>query len=160
MDSGVTLLIEGGKLRIDKAGFHLKPWFTADADAIAVPWSNIDFVCVTPGVERGETGWRTFRDEPLTRETLRGGLRFYSIMPALRDRHAVASGHSLLTRLWLRNAVWIKALVDANDKVCAAEGCMGLHLTRRGVRRSPESLIAALDLIEKHSRFDLIMFDM
>jgi hypothetical protein len=158
MDSGVTLPIKGGRLRINGVGFHLEPWLAARA--VTVPWSNISFVCITPAVTRGGTEWQTFRGEPVTAETLRGGLPFYSFAPALKDRHLVASGHSRLARFWLKRAAWVRALVDVNGKALPGEGFMDLELSRRGIRRSPESLIRALDLIEEHSRFDLIVFDM
>ncbi len=153
----MKLLIKGGRLRIDGDGFHLEPWLAARA--VTIPWSNISFVCVTPAVKRSGAEWYTFRGDPVTAGTLRGGLPFYSFMPALKDRHAVASGRGQFVRFWLQRAVWVRALVDASDKPQRSEGFMELELSRRGIRRSPESLIGALDLIEKHSRFDLIVFD-
>lgn len=158
MDNGVILPIKGGRLLVDGVGIHLKPWLATCP--ITVPWSNISFVCATPGVERRGAEWHTFEGEPVTAKSLRGGLSFYTLMPALKDRHIVTSGYSLLMNMWLRRAVWVRPLKDADDKAHPNQGFMELRLSRRGIRSSPKNLIETLDLIEKYSRFDLIVFDL
>lgn len=156
MERGVTLPIRGGKLRIDEAGFHLEPWFTFKA--VSIPWPDICFVCTTPSVKRKGAKWYTYKGEPITVDTLNGGLAFYTIMPALNDRHAVMLGRSRFVQFWLENSAGLRGLLDAGDKVHGGKGFMELRLMPRILLR-PKNLLRALDLIERHSRFDLIVLD-
>lgn len=154
MTSTVLLRIEGGTLGVSPQGLALRPWFTRRS--VQIPWSNVMFVSPVPSVRRRGNDWATFRGESLSPDELQGGLRFYAFEVALNDRGAVLSNVSLLMRMWLRASVWLKPLYIDEDVPHPAHGCVKLYFPKRWVQKNGEKLLAALNAIEKHSRFDLL----
>src|SRR5882724_3656785 len=118
----VRLPIEHGVLGLDAGGMSLELWFLAPA--VRVPWTNVEFIHVVPSVRHSDSGWKTFDGRHITRESLRDGLRFYTIEPVLRDRHAVLGDRNLLVRLWLTVRFLLKPLQGADDRPDPKRGCM------------------------------------
>src|SRR5262245_46975796 len=156
VDAGsFRLPLESGSAVFDREGIHLRPWFLRRS--LLLPWSNVEFVHVIPGIRPAQDGWKTYDGQPLTADTLRAGQRFYVIQPAVRDRHALLQGYGPIARGFLKVHLLLKPLWTADDKPDPKRGCIKLWLSARHLRKSPEALLGALGLIQALSRFDLLV---
>jgi hypothetical protein len=155
LNAPVKLPIEQGSLTLDDAGLRIDLRFSRKP--VIVPWSNVEFVHSVPAVKRVGSGWKTYRGEDITPESLRLGLRFYVLELALKDRHAVLEGSHLLRRMKIRASLLLKPLWDRDDRPHPKQGCLRVEISRRKIRKFPATLLDALDLIERVSRFDLLI---
>jgi hypothetical protein len=117
------------------------------------------FVSPVPAVERKGREWHTYRGEEISPAKLRRDLNFYCFKIALNDRHAVLTGTGLFTRMWLLLTLWLKPLYMANDKPHPSNGCITLDFRKRWIRENGNALLAALETVERYSKFDLIITD-
>lgn len=155
--STTALHIEGGIVSIGESGISLAPWFTRRVVHIA--WGNVMFVSPVPGIRYRGGEWSTFRDEPLSPNTMGRSVEFYSFEVALNDRHDVLASKSLFVKMWLLTGIWLKPLFTADDKPHPNNGCITLRFPKRWVKRNGEQIIAALETVRNHSRFDLLVSD-
>lgn len=152
MTDRVSLRIDGGSITLDATGIELTPWFTRRP--VQIPWRNVMFVSPIPSVKRNGSEWHTFRGERIAPAELQSALKFYSFEVALNDRDAVLAGTNLVTRMWLRLTVWLKPLYVTDDKPHPTNGCVKLHFQPRWLRRNGSALLAALETIDRYSKFD------
>lgn len=154
-DGAIRMRIEGGSITLDGSGLGLFPWF--GGPGVHIPWANVMFVNPVPWAKKVDGAWLTFRDEAITPAALRQALPFYAFELALHDRHVVLASARVLARMWLRVAVLLKPLFVDEDQPHPVNGCIKLRFRARWMRRNGHLLLAALDMIEKHSRFDLLV---
>lgn len=158
----VALKIEGGQVVIDGYGISFTP--NRSRTTLRTPWENVMFVSPIPAVTRGSGGWQTFRAssgwplqrEPLTAEALASGLPFWTLEVAVHDRGQFLAGGGFFTRLWLQMSIMVGPLLTANMKPHPTNGVVSLRLKPRWVRRNGANVIAALETVEKFSRFGLL----
>jgi hypothetical protein len=150
----VTLHIEGGRATFGAAGIELTPWFTRHR--LQIPWANVMFVSPVPAVRRNGGEWHTYRREHITPTKLRSTLRFYCFEVALYARADLLAPANFFTRMWLLLTVWLKPLYVADDKPHPSNGCIKLYLRKRWLRKNGSSLLSALDIVERFSKFDLL----
>jgi hypothetical protein len=151
----VTLHIKGGLATFGVAGIELKPWFTRSR--VLIPWANVMFVSPIPAVRRNGSEWHTWQGENITPDVLRSSLRFFCLQVALNARADLWASAGFLTFVWLVTSVWIKPLYGADDKPHPTNGVITLDLRQRWLRNNGGSLLSALDIIERFSKFDLIV---
>jgi hypothetical protein len=152
MTEVVSLRIEGGIVRLSASGLEIVPWFARRG--VTVGWENVMCVSPIPFTSRVDGDWKTFRGEPITPANLRKQLKFYAFQVGLNDRSNVLSSAPLFARMWLLMRVWLKPLYVEEDKPHPAWGCIDLKLRKAWVRRNGPSLLSALDLIERHAKFE------
>jgi hypothetical protein len=157
MADTVSLRIAGGSVTFDSSGLELAPWFSRRR--VRIPWRNVMFVSPVPAVKRKGREWHTFQGEVISPATLRRDLNFYCFSIALNDRHAVLTGTSLFTKMWLLLTVWLKPLYMADDKPHPSNGCITLDFRKRWIRENGNALLAALETVERYSKFDLLIID-
>ena len=170
MTNQVTLHIEGGCATFGADGIELTPWFTRHR--LRIPWANVMFVSPSPAVRRDGGEWfvspvppvrrhglDTFpsRGEHITPAALRNTLRFYCFEVALNARADLLASAGFFTRMWLLLTVWLKPLYVAEDEPHPSNGCIKLYLRKRWLRKNGSSLLSALDIIERFSKFDLLI---
>jgi hypothetical protein len=154
MANQVTLHIKGGLAAFGTIGIDLTPWFAHQP--VHIPWANVMFVSPVPSVRRNGSEWHTFRGDNITPDALRSALMFYCFEVALNARADLLELASFFTRSWLLTTVWLKPLYVADDQPHPSNGCIKLYLRKRWLRRNGNSLLTALDLIERFSKFDLL----
>ena len=150
-----NLRIEGGSAEFGESGISLVPWFTRRA--VHIPWANVTFVSPVPGVRYNGGDWRTFRGEPLSKETIGRSIEFYAFEVALNERQALLVGKNFFVKMWLRTSIWFKPLFTADDKPHPNNGCIQLCLPKRWVRKNGIEIMSALEAIKKYSRFGLLV---
>jgi len=149
-----TLPIEGGKAGFDSEGVRFEPWFSKRF--IFVPWSDILFVSPIPGIKRTESGWVTYDGIAITAENMPEKVRFYELSIILRNRHVVLARASFLVKVWVRMNIMLKALFEADDELHPSHGVLKLRLSPRKIRKSFPAITQTLDIIQAHSKFDLL----
>ena len=152
MTESVSLRIKGGMAKVSAAGLELVPWFSRKS--VLVGWDNVMCVSPIPFTSKVDGEWKTFQRDPVTAETLRKQIRFYAIQVGLHNRQKALAAGSLPQRIWLMLSVWLKPLYAEEDKPHPAFGCVELTLRKRWVRRNGAELMAALELVQRYSRFD------
>jgi len=148
----VSLRIEGGIAKLSATGLELVPWFARRG--VVIKWENVMCVSPIPFTTRVGGHWETFRGEPVTPTNLGKQLKFYAFQVGLNDRSNVLASASLFERMWLLVSVWLKPLYVEEDKPHSVYGCVELTLRKRWVRKNGPSLLLALDLMERHSKFE------
>jgi hypothetical protein len=148
----MALPISCAAAEFTELGVELKPWFAAKA--IVLPWSNVAFVCATPGVRRAAHGWETYRGEPITASALRDGLRFYALDIVLRERKPVLQSAGFRTRSWLLLGLRLRPLYEDERRPHPSMGVITLE--SNSFWRAAD-LLHALETIDGHSRFDLLV---
>lgn len=152
MSEAISLRIHGGIAKVSATGVELVPWFSRTG--VLIEWCNVMCVSPIPFTAKFDGQWKTFRDESVTLASLQAKLRFYALQVGISDRQQVLAKASLLTRAWLVLSVWLKPLYEAEDKPHRQHGCVELSLRKWWVRRNAQSLLSALDLMERHAKFD------
>ena len=155
MANQVTLHVKGGLATFGATGIDLTPWFTHRR--VHIPWANVMFVSPVPAVRRNGSEWHTWRDDNITPDALRKTLRFYCFEVALNTRADLLASASIFTRSWLLTTVWLKPLYVADNQPHPSNGRIKLYLRKRWLRRNGNCLLTALDLVERFSRFDLLV---
>jgi hypothetical protein len=155
----VTLHIRGGRATFGDAGIELAPRLTHQR--VQIPWANIMFVSPVPAVSRFGFGpdntWRTFEGVRITPTSLRKTLKFYCIQVALHDRARLLESATTFTRMCLGPMVFPKPLYQQDDTPHPSNGSITLDLRQRWLRKNGSSLLAALDICERFSHFDLLV---
>lgn len=148
----VSLQIEGGIVKFCAHGLELVPWFASSG--VEIKWEDIMCVSPIPYTTKVNGHWKTFRDEPVTPSELAEQIRFYAFRVGLHDRSRVLSSVSLLTRMWLLLSFRLKPLYVDEDKPHPVKGCVEFSFRKRWIQKNGASLLSALEIVEKHSRFD------
>lgn len=151
-----AIVHRGVPLRIafDARGVTLRPLL---AQAVFITWPEVEFVCLTPAMERQPEGWRekTYSVRPKgLRSTLEtsGHLRVELVV---KDRRPlVARTEGTWTRRWLSSH--LRPMTDARDSPKVDQSLMGLDVYRH---RLDAPLDELLDLLARHCRFDLVIHD-
>ncbi len=143
------------RLRFDEAGLVVRPW---PARPLRIGWDEIAFVCPVPWLEQTASGWQEKRFSfapPSFRSTLERSGRFVLYF-VVRDRRPIVSrAEGWWTRFWAISL--LNPMVDAADREQADQSLLGFELD---VRRLGGSLDPLLDLLHRHSRFDVVvLFD-
>jgi hypothetical protein len=140
------------RLRFDEAGLVVRPW---PARPLRIGWDEIDFVCPVPWIERTASGWQEKRYPfaPKFRSTLQRSGRFVLYF-VVRDRRPILKrAEGWWTRQWA--TLLLAPMVDASERRQEDRSLLALELD---VRRLGGSLDPLLDLLNRHSRFDLVVF--
>jgi hypothetical protein len=161
----VLLEIEGGEVIFDAEGISFTPRYLSTQ--LRASWKNIMFVSPVPAVTKNNGVWQTFQSEngfplvwePLTAKKLALGLPFYSLSVAIANRSEFIASASFLTRFRLRLGVMFHPLLNSEMRQDPSTGVVILRLQKRWIQQNGENLIAALDAIEEHSRFDQLDSD-
>jgi len=82
---------------------------------------------------------------------------FYSFEVALNAKADLLASANFFTQTWLLTTVWLKPLYVADDKPHPSNGCIHLYLRKRWLRKNGSSLLSALGIIERFSKFDLLI---
>jgi hypothetical protein len=59
--------------------------------------------------------------------------------------------------LQLSTTVWLKPLYVADNEPHPSNGCIKLYLGKHWLRKNGNSLLSALDIVERFSKFDLLI---
>ena len=142
------------RLRFDEAGLFVAAW---PARPLRISWDEIAFVCPVPWLERTASGWQEKRYSfaPKFRSTLQRSGRFVLYF-VVRDRRPIlsrAAADGWWTRFWAKSL--LKPMLDAGDRRQEDQSLLGFELD---VRRLGGSLDPLLDLVNRRSRFDLVVF--
>lgn len=139
----------------DERGLAVVPLLSA---GVRLDWEEIDFVCVTPAMERDETGrWREKRYEFLERRFETTFARYGQLELAfvVKDRRPVLARTSgWWNRSWVGTS--LRPMRDARDQLRLDQSLLSVTVK---ARRLDDTVDALLDLLAKKCRFDLVVFD-
>jgi hypothetical protein len=152
--SARSLRFVGGVAFVDGQGLWLRPWYYGSP--VLVPWSNVEFACPVPFLVSEGGSWRTYSDIPLSVQAISEGLRIYNISFVLRERQQLWHSFGVVGKGWLLVALGYKALMGSDDKFERKQGVIELDLHKRKLRTLRNDLVAFLDGVRVHSKFDLV----
>ncbi len=138
----------------DVRGVTLRPLL---AKAVFIAWPEVEFVCLTPAMERQPEGWRekTYTFLPMGfRSTLETSGHLYVELVVKDRRPLLARTEGAWTRWWL--AGHLRPMADATDAPKEDQSLVGLDVYRH---RLDAPLDELLDLLARHCRFDLVVHD-
>ncbi|MEA9981829.1 hypothetical protein QN374_08245 [Herbaspirillum sp. RTI4] len=167
MSTSTELLVECGRIAFNDDGIEInltRKLLMLARVKIRIPWKSVSFVCPTPYVMRSDNDWATYRGEKLTADAISKGLSFYSFEIALIDRNTILEGKSRYMKAWIKHTLYLSAFEKLdfppfNNIDYQKRGYINLYLKEKWVRNNGDKILIALDLIERHSRFDLICFE-
>jgi hypothetical protein len=125
-------------------------------EGLRLGWGEIEFVCITPTMERGEQGWQEKYNSLLpagfaSTFATRGELELCFVV---RDRRpVVARAKGFWNRTRVRGA--LKPMVDAHDRRKPDQSLLLMRIRKSHLNHSVDDL---LDLLSRHCRFDLVVF--
>ncbi|MDY7579541.1 hypothetical protein RGU70_14590 [Herbaspirillum sp. RTI4] len=164
MINSTELLVECGRITFNDDGIEInltRKLLMLARIKINIPWKSVSFVSPTPYVKRGDHGWLTFENEAITTEAILKGLSFYGFEIALVDRNEILEGKSRYMKAWIKHTLYLSAFEKLDfptddDIAYQKSGYINLYLKKKWVRNNGDRILIALDLIERHSRFELI----
>ncbi|MDY7579539.1 hypothetical protein RGU70_14580 [Herbaspirillum sp. RTI4] len=164
MSTSTELLVECGRIAFNDDGIEInltRKLLMLARVKIRIPWKSVSFVCPTPYVMRSDNDWATYRGEKLTADAISKGLSFYSFEIALVDRNEILEGKSRYMKAWIKHTLYLSAFEKLdfppfNDIDYQKRGYINLYLKEKWIRNNGDKILIALDLIERHSRFELI----
>ncbi|WP_375760807.1 hypothetical protein [Corallococcus exercitus] len=142
------------RVSFDEQGVTLRPLL---AKPVFIAWPEVEFVCLTPTMERLPEGWRektyTFLPKGF-RSTLQTSGHL-SVELVVKDRRPLlARTRGAWTRLWLTGR--LRPMLDAMDAWKVDQSLVSLDVYRHRLNAPLDEL---LDLLARHCRFDLVVHD-
>lgn len=139
----------------DDTGLTLHVW---SAGALALAWSDVEFVCLTPAQEKGPEGWRA---KGLSSSPVHSATQFLEARGLLTVGVVVKDRRPPLGRItgwWARRlfSARLRPMWDADDRPHVDQSLLNLDLQ---VGRLDASKDALLDLLAARCRFDLVVYD-
>lgn len=144
----------GAQTSFDHEGIHIKRW---PKTSVTLAWSEIDFVCLTPTMERTETGWTQKYNKYLTngfQSTLVSSGILHIAIVVFDRRPIIARSPNFWTRSWVGSS--LRRMLDGHDNYKEDQSNLQLEIYRHRLDHSLDDL---LDLIASNARFDLVIFD-
>ena len=138
----------------DEQGVTLRPLL---AKPVFIAWPEMDFVCLTPTMERHPEGWRekTYSFLPKGfRSTLQTSGHLYVDLVVKDRRPLLARTEGAWTRWWLASR--LRPMADAMDSLKVDQSLVGLDVYKHRLNAPLDEL---LDLLARHCRFDLVVHD-
>ncbi|NPC73749.1 hypothetical protein HPP05_28735 [Corallococcus exiguus] len=127
------------------------------AKPVFIAWPEMDFVCLTPAMERQPEGWRektyTFLPKGF-RSTLETSGHLYVELVVKDRRPLLARTEGAWTRRWLASR--LRPMGDAMDALKVDQSLVGLDVYRHRLNAPLDEL---LDLLARQCRFDLVVHD-
>jgi hypothetical protein len=143
----------GERVVFDDAGLELTQWM---AGSLKLAWSDIEFVSLTPTLEKSEGGWR-LRSNHLDLSGAGASLERDGLLVlgfVVKDRRP----HLAALSSWWKRANWgarLRPMLDADEKFLPDQSLLSIDLYwKSGLDASRDALI---DLFSARCRFDLVV---
>ncbi|RKG91307.1 hypothetical protein [Corallococcus terminator] len=138
----------------DEEGVVLRPWFL---QPIPIAWKELEFICLTPTMERYPDGWRekTYAVSYLPkgfRSTFATAGHLWVELVVRDRRPLLARTEGRWTRAWLTTR--LHPMLDASDQRKPDQSLLGLDFYKHRLNAPLDDL---LDLMARHCRFDLVV---
>jgi len=114
-----------------------------------VNWSEIDFCCITPAIEKRDGEWIEFRGQALEE------LQLVFLRFAVKDRHELWNESSSFSGYRLKKLLQLSPLYGANEKPLPAKGVFSFYIKLESLSVETRPFI---DFLSTKTKFDLICY--
>lgn len=144
--------LSGGYVTFDDEGIKLSNWFSKSD--VHLYWSEVDFVCLTPGLKFKNGTWQQYNGEPIFKKNGKINLEFLQIRFVLHNLPKFLERPTWLQRRWMYSRYMIKQLMGVDDKPEKYEGQFIVDINPKLIA---SSIIELCELFQSKSRFDLVV---